>query len=48
MIIDNKGKLFGKVSIIDICVILVVVVGIVGAYFTVSTLNSGKLNDNSK
>lgn len=48
MIIDNKGKLFGKVSIVDICVILVVVVGVVGAYFTVSTLNSGKLNDNSK
>ena len=48
MIIDKKGKLFGKVSIIDICVILVVMIGILGAYFTVSTLNSGKLKDNSK
>ena len=48
MIIDNKGKLFGKVSIIDICVILIIVIGVVGAYITFSTLNSGKLNDNSK
>ncbi|MBQ3181590.1 MAG: DUF4330 domain-containing protein [Clostridia bacterium] len=48
MIIDKKGKLFGKISIIDICVILVIIVGILGAYFTVSTLNSGKLSDNSK
>ena len=48
MIIDKKGKLFGKISIVDICVILVIIVGILGAYFTFSTLNSGKLNDNSK
>ena len=48
MIIDNKGKLFGKVSILDICVILVIIVGVAGAYFTISTVNSGKLNDNSK
>ena len=48
MIIDNKGKLFGKVSIIDICVVLVIIVGVVGTYITFSTLNSGKLNDNSK
>lgn len=48
MIIDKKGKLFGKVSIIDICVILIIIVGILGAYITFSTLNSGKLNDNSK
>lgn len=48
MIIDKNGKLLGKISIVDICVILVVIVGVLGAYFTVSTLNSGKLNDNSK
>lgn len=48
MVIDKKGKLFGKVSIVDILVILVIIVGITGAYFALSTLNSGKLNDNSK
>lgn len=48
MIIDKNGKLFGKVSIIDIGVILVIIVGILGACITFSTLNSGKLNDNSK
>ena len=48
MIIDKKGKLFGKISIVDICVVLVIIVGIVGAYFAVSVLNSGKLDRNSK
>lgn len=48
MIIDNKGKLFGKISIVDICVLLVIIIGIAGAFFTISTLNSGKLADNSK
>ncbi len=48
MIIDNKGKLFGKISVVDICVVLVIVVGIVGAYFTISTVNSGKIGENSK
>lgn len=48
MFLDNKGKLFGKVSIVDICVVLVIIIGVVGAYFTASILNSGKLNDNSK
>ena len=48
MIIDKKGKLFGKISIVDICVVLVIVVGVVGAYFAVSVLNSGKLDSNSK
>ncbi len=48
MIIDNKGKLFGKISVVDICVLLVIIIGIAGAFFTISTLNSGKLADNSK
>lgn len=48
MIIDNKGKLFGKISIVDICVLLVVVIGIVGALFAMSTLDSSKLANNSK
>ena len=33
MIIDNKGRLFGKINIIDICVILVVVMAIAVTYF---------------
>jgi len=48
MIIDKKGKLFGKISIVDICVVLVIIVGVVGTYFAVSVLNSGKLDNNSK
>lgn len=31
MIIDSKGKLFGKVSIIDILILVVLIVGIAGA-----------------
>ncbi len=48
MFIDKNGKLFGKISIVDILVIIVILTGVLGTYFTVSTLNSGKLNDNSK
>ena len=48
MFIDNKGKLFGKVSIVDICVVLVIVIGIVGIYFTISNVKSGKVSGNSK
>lgn len=48
MIIDKNGKIMGKISIVDICVILVVIVGIVGGYVTLSTLNAGKFNGNSK
>ncbi len=33
MIIDNKGKLFGKINIIDICVILVVILAVAVTYF---------------
>ncbi|MBQ8526605.1 MAG: DUF4330 domain-containing protein [Clostridia bacterium] len=33
MIIDNKGKLFGKINIIDICVILIVVLALAMTYF---------------
>lgn len=32
MIIDSKGKLFGKVSIIDILVLVVLVAGIAGVW----------------
>ncbi len=48
MLIDNKGKLFGKVSIVDICVVLILIVGIVGGYFAVSTVTGGDTGKNSK
>ena len=33
MLMDSKGKLFGKVSIVDIVIVLLIVAAIVGAYF---------------
>lgn len=33
MIIDNKGKLFGKINIIDVCVILIIAIAIGVTYF---------------
>ena len=38
-IIDNKGRLFGKISIIDIFVILIVVILAIGLYFKFNTLD---------
>ena len=32
MIIDSKGKLFGKVSIIDILILVVLIIGAAGAF----------------
>lgn len=42
MILDKKGKLFGKVSIVDIIVLLIVIVGIIGLFFTKMSLDSKK------
>lgn len=33
MIIDNRGKLFGKVSIVDLLIIVIIVAGLLGAYY---------------
>ena len=33
MIMDSNGKLFGKISIVDIAVILVIIIAIAGIYF---------------
>ena len=33
MIIDDKGKLFGKISIIDLLVVCLILAGIAGAYY---------------
>lgn len=49
MILDKNGKLFGKISIVDILVILIVAVGIAGAALTVSYINNEKVvSDGSK
>lgn len=48
MIMDKKGKLFGKISIVDILILLVIIIGIAGTYFTLTTVNNGKFTDNSK
>ncbi len=46
MIIDKKGKLFGKVSIIDILVVVVVIIGIAGVLMTKAKLDEGKILSN--
>jgi hypothetical protein len=33
MIMDNKGKLFGRISIVDILIVVIIIAGIVGAYY---------------
>lgn len=50
MIIDKKGKLFGKINIIDLCILLVIVVGISGMIFTVAKIknNSSVLSSDKK
>ena len=43
MILDNKGKLFGKVSIVDLLVVVLVIVGIAGVFFTYSKIKGGEV-----
>ncbi len=43
MIIDNKGKLFGKINIVDLVVVLVVIVAVVGVVFTKTKLDNSKI-----
>ena len=40
MFIDKNGKLFGKINIIDLCVILAVVIGIAGVAISVYSIKS--------
>lgn len=47
MIIDEKGKLFGKISVIDLCAILIVIVGIIGIFATKSKMDGGKIISDS-
>ena len=46
MLMNSNGKLFGKVSIIDLLVILLVIIAIVGAYFRLT--QTAKPNDSSE
>ena len=39
MIMDKKGKLFGKVSIVDLFVVLAVIVGVIGVFMTKAKLD---------
>lgn len=48
MFIDDKGKLFGKISIIDLFVILVVVVAIVGSVIAFTKVKSGEVLTENK
>ncbi|MBE7027714.1 MAG: DUF4330 domain-containing protein [Ruminococcaceae bacterium] len=43
MIIDEKGKLFGKVSIIDIAIILVIIISIIGSVVVYKNIEQGKI-----
>ena len=46
MIIDNKGKLFGKINIVDLVVVLVFVVAIVGVVLTKTKLDNSDIMSN--
>lgn len=48
MLFNSKGKLFGKVSVVDILVVILVVVAIVGAYFRFNGNNVGAVNETSE
>lgn len=46
MIIDKKGKLFGKINIVDLIVICIVLVAVVGVVFTKIKLDNSKVMSN--
>jgi len=48
MLLNSKGKLFGKVSIVDILVVILIVVAIVGAYVRFNGNNVGAVNQTSE
>ena len=47
-IIDNQGRLFGKISVIDVFVVLVVVVMAFALYVKNNTLEASKTGESSK
>lgn len=48
MIIDSKGKLFGKVSIIDILIVLVVIAAVVGVGYKLTKSSTGSIIANEE
>lgn len=48
MIINKKGQLFGKINIVDLCVVLVIIIGVVGVVFTKSKLDDEKILANQE
>lgn len=48
MFMDQKGKLFGKISVIDLLVIVVVLVGIFGSCAAYQKVKSGKVLTENK
>ena len=43
MIIDEKGKLLGKFSIIDIAVVLIIIIAVIGGIVVYNNVESGKI-----
>lgn len=43
MLIDNKGKLFGKINIIDLIILLIIVGAVAGAVYKFSKANVGPM-----
>ena len=48
MLFNSKGKLFGKVSIVDIIVVVLIVVAIAGAYVRFSGNTAASVNETSE
>lgn len=48
MLFDSKGKIFGKISIVDLLVIILLVVAIVGAYVRFNGNNVGAVNQTTE
>ncbi len=46
--LDKKGRLFGKVSVVDILVVLVVIIMIVGAFFALRKINNKEVLTENK
>lgn len=47
-IIDEKGKLFGRVNIIDFCIVFVLVIVIIGGIFIINMLSNSQIRDTNQ
>ncbi len=48
MLFNSKGKLFGKISIVDILVVILIIIAIIGAYVRFNGNNVGAINQTSE